>query len=118
MQRSARSATSSDAIGVTRVVHWRKEPYDVMIDRSGPYGNPFSHKPGTKAQFRVRTREEAIERFREWAPRQPKLMALLSQLKGQRLGCWCKPLACHGDVYVELLEGAPVKHESQQLELI
>lgn len=30
-------------------------------------------------------------------------MAALPELKG-RLGCWCKPEACHGDVLVELLE--------------
>jgi len=27
------------------------------------------------------------------------------EFKGKRLGCWCKPLACHGDIWVELLEG-------------
>lgn len=89
-----------------------------MIDRSGPYGNPFSHKAGTKAQFRVRTREESIQRFREWAPQQPQLMAMLHRLKGQRLGCWCKPLACHGDVYVELLEGVTSENVPKQFDLI
>ena len=24
-------------------------------------------------------------------------------LKGKKLGCWCKPECCHGDVLVELL---------------
>jgi len=27
----------------------------------------------------------------------------LEPLRGKRLGCWCKPLPCHGDVIVELL---------------
>jgi hypothetical protein len=26
-------------------------------------------------------------------------------LKGKRLGCFCKPLACHGDVIKEYIEG-------------
>jgi hypothetical protein len=26
------------------------------------------------------------------------------ELQGKTLGCWCKPLACHGDVIVEILE--------------
>ena len=29
----------------------------------------------------------------------------LEPLRGKVLGCYCKPLACHGDVIVELLEG-------------
>ena len=28
-----------------------------------------------------------------------------SGLRGKRLGCVCKPKACHGDVLVELIEG-------------
>jgi hypothetical protein len=27
-----------------------------------------------------------------------------AELDGRTLGCWCKPLACHGDILVELLE--------------
>ena len=27
----------------------------------------------------------------------------LGSLRGQRVGCWCKPLTCHGDVLAELV---------------
>ena len=30
-------------------------------------------------------------------------MACLPDLEGMRLGCWCAPLPCHGDVLVKLL---------------
>lgn len=30
----------------------------------------------------------------------------LEPLRGKVLGCWCKPLPCHGDVIVELLEAS------------
>lgn len=30
--------------------------------------------------------------------------ALLLELRGKVLGCWCKPKACHGDVLVKLIE--------------
>jgi hypothetical protein len=29
-------------------------------------------------------------------------MAALPELKGRVLGCWCAPLACHGDVLAQL----------------
>ena len=28
----------------------------------------------------------------------------LSELRGFRLGCWCKPKACHADVLVDLVK--------------
>jgi len=28
----------------------------------------------------------------------------LPELKGKRLGCWCAPLPCHGDILRELCE--------------
>lgn len=87
-----------------RVVHCKKEPYDVYIGRPSKWGNPFSHKEGTTAQFKVATREEAVTRYQEWLLSQPDLLAQLPELAGKTLGCWCKPAACHGDVLVELAE--------------
>jgi hypothetical protein len=28
----------------------------------------------------------------------------LHELKGKKLGCWCKPQACHGDILTKLIE--------------
>lgn len=89
---------------MTRVVHCKKEPFDVYIGRGSKWGNPFSHKDGTTALIRVQTREQAIEGYRQWIKTQPELLASLSELKGKILGCWCKPKACHGDVLKELVE--------------
>ena len=85
-----------------KVVHCKKEPFDVYIGRPSPWGNPYSHKNGTKAQFKVATIEEAIEKYREYLLSNPELMDKLSELRGKTLGCWCKPGPCHGDVLLEL----------------
>jgi len=58
----------------------------------------------TKAQFKVETREEAIEAYREWIMNQPHLLADLHELKGKTLCCFCKPKSCHGDVLAELAD--------------
>ena len=90
----------------TTVVNRRMEPFDVYIGRPSEWGNPFSHVGGTKAEYYVKDRETAIRLFKEAA-----VATLLSNpnwlepLRNKRLGCWCKPLACHGDVIVELLDG-------------
>lgn len=82
---------------MTRVVHCKKEKYDIYIGRPSPWGNPFTiGKDGT--------REEVINKYREWIYTQPELLAHVPELKGKTLGCWCAPQACHGDVLIELIE--------------
>ena len=86
---------------MTRVVHCKREPYDVYIGRGrgSVWGNPYViGKDGD--------RETVIRKYREYLHSSPSLMAKLPELKGKTLGCWCAPKACHGDVLVELLEGS------------
>lgn len=78
----------------TTVVHSSREPFDVYIGRGTKWGNPF--------RMKGLSRHEVIDRYREWIKRQPQLLADLHELKGKRLGCHCKPMACHGDVLAEL----------------
>lgn len=91
---------------MTKVVHCKKEPYDVYIGRPSKWGNPFTHLAGraTTAQIVVPTREEAVSNYKKWLLTNNELLKMLPELKGKVLGCWCKPAACHGDVLVELLE--------------
>ena len=88
------------------VVHCKKQGYDVYIGRGSKWGNPFSHKQGTKAQYVVGSREEAIACYKEYITvgEGKHLLKDLHELKGKTLGCWCKPLACHGDILEELIE--------------
>lgn len=75
----------------TRVVNMRREGYDVRIDRRSKWGNPFRIGPDG-------TRAEVIEKYEAWLQTQPDLLAALPELQGKRLGCWCAPEPCHGDV--------------------
>ena len=81
----------------TAVVNLMEEPYDIYIGRGSIWGNPFHiGKDGS--------RTEVIAKYREYLLEHKGLMKLLPNLKGKRLGCFCKPQACHGDVLVELIE--------------
>lgn len=88
----------------TVVVNRRREGFDVYIGRPSIWGNPYSHRAGTKALYRVGTVREAIEAYERWIHTQPQLLSLLPTLRGKALGCWCKPGPCHGDVLVKLVE--------------
>ena len=80
-----------------KVVHCKREPFDVYIGRPSKWGNPFSiGKDGT--------REEVISKYEAYIMSQPNLITDLEELKGKVLGCWCAPLACHGDILKIMIE--------------
>jgi Domain of unknown function (DUF4326) len=92
-----------DTTNMAKVVHCKKDKYDVYIGRPSMFGNPFSHRGGTLAQFQVETREEAISYYENYARATPYLMkAIKEELRGMILGCWCKPLDCHGDILMKI----------------
>jgi len=81
----------------TRVVHCKKEPYDVYIGRGSKWGNPFViGKDGT--------REDVIAKYCDYIAKHPDLLAAIHELKDKVIGCWCAPQACHGHVLAELAD--------------
>ena len=91
----------------TRVVHCKRHPYNVYGARPGPFGNPFSHKVGTRARFLVGSRDEAIERHEQWFLSNPDLVERVKrEMTGKVIGCWCAPQRCHCDVYARVCNEA------------
>lgn len=93
----------------TTVVHVLFDDFDIYIGRENKrYGlkesiwhNPF--KLPQKAT--IKDREECIEKYREYLMGRPDLLAKIGELKGKRLGCWCRPISlCHGDILKELAD--------------
>lgn len=85
----------------TKVVHCKKEIFDVYIGRPTIYGNPFTiGKDGN--------RKEVIEKYRVWFYKQLDTNIIfkkeVDKLKGKILACWCKPQDCHGDIIKEYLD--------------
>lgn len=87
-----------------------KDPDIVYIGRGSQWGNPISHKEGTRAELRVATREQAVEAYRLhlWGQiRRGKVTKeMLLELDGKRLACYCSPQACHGDILVKAISWA------------
>ena len=84
----------------------------VLIDRRTPYGN-HEYKIGAYSESLGRrlTRDDCVALFRTDFESQMKTSsgyrARVERLRGKKLACWCTPLACHGDVYVEYFEKGP-----------
>lgn len=89
---------------MTKVVHCKKEPFDVYIGRPSKWGNPYSHKDGTLAQFKVDTREEAVAKYESLLLSSPDLLRDLGELKNKTLACWCAPQLCHGHILAKLAD--------------
>jgi hypothetical protein len=84
-----------------KVVHCKKDKYDIYIGRPSKWGNPFEiGKDGT--------RKEVIEKYAAWINTQPDLLNDLHELRGKILGCWCSPSACHGDVLAKMADADDV----------
>ena len=100
---------------MTRVVNCKYEKYDIYIGRGSPFGNPFTHLPleRTKAKVQVGSRDESIQACEDWLDgtawndieqeRRTYILEHLVDLEDKILGCYCKPLRCHGDIYVKMI---------------
>lgn len=86
------------------VVHCQEASYDVYIGRRNPrvraedttWGNPFVIP-------RDGDRGTVLEKYTAWIAKQKGLLERARrELKGKVLGCWCAPLACHGDVLARI----------------
>lgn len=81
----------------------RGAAHDVYIGRPSIWGNPYSHLIRARSTNKVKDRAEAISKYEEYLRSNKELLARLPELSGKILGCWCKPLPCHGDVLLRVL---------------
>jgi predicted NAD-dependent protein-ADP-ribosyltransferase YbiA (DUF1768 family) len=85
-------------------------PNDFPVHRGFPLGNPFSHLPVSKAEFKVATREESIKVFAGYfigciKNGEPAICdavneLIIKNLRGEDLGlvCYCVPNSCHATI--------------------
>ena len=79
--------------------------YDIYIGRKMIFGGRELPESKWANPFKIKAnqnRETCIKLYKEYIKSNPELMGCLGELKGKRLGCWCKPEECHGDVLAEL----------------
>lgn len=85
------------------VVNKYKEEFDVYIGRGSEWGNPFViGKDGTREEVIAKYKLYLWQQIRSGVVSKEKLISL----DNKRLGCFCKPQACHGDVIASAVEWA------------
>lgn len=98
-----------------------RDPWDIIVDRSTPLGNPFQighnyldSETRPKTEKRI-GRDDACDLYEHWfinALFDSKAADMLSELEDiyKRFGklnlfCWCTPLRCHAETIKSYLEG-------------
>ena len=95
---------------MTRVIHikdapagWRTDPHFVFIGRPSYLGNPYRIGAHGNRQAVIAKYREHLKQLRADDPQHfDDYMEVV--VKGSVLVCYCKPLACHGDVLIEWLK--------------
>ena len=102
---------SSPSPPTARVVHVSRSAFDVYIGRGrsptsgrpGSWGNPWT----VKDHGRRGCMESFLAMVEECVASPGWLERTRRELGGQRLGCWCAPELCHGDILARLANGMP-----------
>ena len=103
--------TYDSSASATRLINLRTgKPYTKYIGRGHTmrhFGNPFTVEV-------CGSNDEAKRRFDFWIRgiaythieprRRIWIIQNLSSLEGGILACWCLPLPCHGEIYIQLLK--------------
>ncbi|MDP2685239.1 MAG: DUF4326 domain-containing protein [bacterium] len=78
------------------VVHFNKEPCDVFIGSPSKWSSPY--RVGIDGP-----REEVMLSYDIWVQNNPEFIkSVRRELPGKRLGCYCAPMMCHGDLLVRI----------------
>jgi len=97
----------------TKVVNKKNEDYDINIARVGNnhlnttkigkpgwLGNPYKLKYFNRKQSINLYKRDFLKRIKT----DKRFKIAILKLKGKRLGCYCKPKDCHGDIIKEYIE--------------
>lgn len=95
------------------VVHLRRlkgkivQDCDIYIGRTCNMGGWKLHESKWHNPYSVKQhgRDGALDLYKKYIEsNQNNLLNDLHELAGKRLGCWCKPNRCHGDILCELFK--------------
>ena len=102
-------------------------PNNFYIGRGSVLGNPYTHIKDrkTKAIYEVKDRDEAIDRYSDYFDLMygsniaytkaiDEIYDIYKSGNDVYLGCFCKPLRCHGDIIKEKLEKRLIREKIKE----
>ena len=74
-------------------------------------GQPVHLEAGHARGVRGPSLDEVLPRYQAWVLSQPELVARIKrELRAKRLGCWCAPKPCHGEILAAIANDEPLPY--------
>lgn len=91
--------------GYNNFEEWIKDPFNIYIGRNMNHYVKGAYASKWQNPFKVSEhgRDKCLELYEEYILHNKELMSDLDSLKDKKLGCWCHPDPCHGDILIKLL---------------
>ncbi len=82
--------------------------YNGKLFRKSKYANPYKIARGM-------TRQHVLEQYVDYLYAEGLAYGVQEDLtKVKRLGCWCKPLPCHGDILASIAAHGPAWYKAMR----
>lgn len=79
-----------------KVLNKKDSSDGIYVGRPTKFGNPF-------VLGRDGDRATVVLKYKKYIEARPELLhAARRELRGSNLICWCAPLACHGDILLQI----------------
>ena len=103
-------------IRIVNIKNHDKTEHDFYIGRPSIFGNPYSHKDNSIADFIVDSRNESIDLYRKYfyyriesgdkvfIDELDRMIDYYKEHGKLNISCFCAPKRCHGDIIKEYLE--------------
>ena len=87
---------------------WLNDPNNVYIGRNSKWGNPYRVRG-------INGRYKAVASYKRYLQNNENLRKCVKELKGKRLGCWCSPKRCHGEILHQFAGNTPEYQRSSKM---
>lgn len=125
---NVRVSNIRDRDGYQNLKEWCEDENNIYIGRKGVVFIDKQRYPKEDSiwanPFKIddqNTREKVIHKYRKYIIRKIKKENLwdeLQNLKGKKLGCWCHPKLCHGDVLIDLINEYDIDESQTGIKMV
>jgi hypothetical protein len=93
-------------ITVRTFQEWSLRTNTIYIGRDMSYAAPGATESKWHNPYTVKEhgRKQCLVLYERHLRNSPHLINSLPELEGKEMGCWCKPLTCHGDIMEKLFK--------------
>lgn len=100
------SKKNLNKLGYDNLEHWLKDKNHIYIGRNMSFyvKGALKSKWHNPYNIKIYSRDKCLELYQKYIIETDSLYSSIEELKGMKLGCWCSPEKCHGDILIAIFE--------------